>query len=302
MLLLVFSITKEVNEIKKYIGIIFLVFSLVFAFGALSEFEENMTASIFILFLVSLPLYLLGQLMRTSWTDFKKKVKRWLAIYVYCIIIVPLIFYSYETYEERKQKAISDGEYILYEPGASELSSLSLVFMLALLLFISIRFFSPDLKRKRLLTGIIIGTVFLYSGFQYVMWSDYRGIHQDLGLVSHSWTGKRTVKSFDEIKGIYVQPSVHKAKLSDPTDETEFTWKLIFVDHHNEKVEYHFRSLSKDSLEAAQQIKGIAQDSQILFRVNDMSDQIFKWFDFELELKELDKEPFYQFFEVNKSP
>ncbi|GIN90604.1 hypothetical protein J22TS1_16550 [Siminovitchia terrae] len=289
------------NEIKKFIGIMCIVFSAVLAFGALSEFEENTTVSIFILFLASLPVYLLGQGMRTSWIDFKSKIKGWLVIYVYCTMIVPLIFYSYETYEGKKQKAMIDGKYILYEPGASELSSLSLIFMIVLLLFIAIRFFSPDLKRKRLLTGMIVGTVFLYGGFQYIIWSDYRGVHQELGLVSQSWNGKRTVQSFDEIKGIYVQPSIHRAKLSDSTDETEFTWKLIFVDHHNEKVEYHFQSLSRDSLETAQQIKEIAHDRQIPFQINDMNDEVFKWFDLELELQKLNKEPFYQFFELNHS-
>lgn len=289
------------NEIKKFVGIILIVFSALLAFAALLEFEENPIVAILILILTSLPIYLLGQGMRTSWIDFKSKVKQWLAIYVFCTIIVPLIFYSYETYEGQKQKAMTDGKYLLYEPGASELGSLSLIFMIAFLLFIAIRFFSPDIKRKRLLNGMIVGTVFLYGGFQYIMWSDYRGVHQELGLVSQSWNGKRTVQSFDEIKGIYVQPSLHRGKLSDSTDETEFIWKLIFVDQYNEKVQYQFQSLSRDSMEAAQQIKEVAQDRQIPFQVNEMNDEVLKWFNLELELQELNKEPFYQFFELDIS-
>ncbi|MBD8004154.1 hypothetical protein [Bacillus norwichensis] len=289
------------NEIKKFVGIILIVFSALLAFAALLEFEENPIVAILILILTSLPIYLLGQGMRTSWIDFKSKVKQWLAIYVFCTIIVPLIFYSYETYEGQKQKAMTDGKYLLYEPGASELGSLSLIFMIAFLLFIAIRFFSPDIRRKRLLNGMIVGTVFLYGGFQYIMWSDYRGVHQELGLVSQSWNGKRTVQSFDEIKGIYVQPSLHRGKLSDSTDETEFIWKLIFVDQYNEKVQYQFQSLSRDSLEAAQQIKEVAQDRQIPFQVNEMNDEVLKWFNLELELQELNKEPFYQFFELDIS-
>lgn len=283
---------------KRNVGISLIVISLLLAIGSLINFEEDMIASIVILFVVSLPLYTFGHFIRTSKSEMKLKGKRWVSIYFFCIIIVPLIFYTYEKYSDMKWNTISDGKFILYEPSSSDLGGLSIFFLMALLLFISIRLFSPELKRKRLMSIIIIGIIFIYGGFQYTMWSDYRGIHKELGLVTQKWNGKKNVQSFDDLIGIYVQPTLHIAKLSDPSDETQFTWKLIFIDKNGENIVYSFRGLSEDALNSALQIKDIALNKHITFEVEKMSSKEREWFDFELTLMELEKEPFYQFFNI----
>ncbi|MBS4206239.1 hypothetical protein [Lederbergia citrea] len=286
---------------RKYVGITFIVFSLLLALGCLTNFEEDMVASIVVLFVISLPLYIIGHLLRTSKMEMKRNGKRWLAIYVFGFIILPLIFYTYEKYYDSKRTTISDGNFIFYEPSSGDLGELSIGFLMVLLLLIPIRLFSPELKRKRLMSVIIIGTIFIYGGFQYIMWSDYRGVHKELGLVTQNWNGKKSVQSFDEIEKIYVQPSLHIGKLSDPSDETQFMWKIIFIDQNGKNIIYQFRSLSEDVLDSALQIKDIAYNRQIPYEVIMMSNKEREWFDFELMLLELEKEPFYHFFEVQDS-
>ncbi|MBO0993755.1 hypothetical protein [Bacillus sp. SD088] len=283
---------------RKYIGIFIIIFGVIIAIGALAEFRHTPIASTIALLVISFPLYILGQLVRTSKVEMKRSGILWLKIFVFCLIILPLIFYSYELYEDMKWQAIDDGKYIFYKPGSNEFGSLSLLFLMALFLLIPIRLFSPELKRKRLMSTIIIMTIFLYGGFRYYMWLDYRGVHQELGLISQNWAGEQIVQSFSQIERIYVEPGLYQASLGDPTDETEFTWKMIFMNKNGMSTTYSFRSLSKDVLGNAFQMKAIAEEEDIPFIVNKMSNKEREWFDLELELKKWEKEPFYLFFEI----
>ena len=72
----------------------------------------------------------------------------------------------------------------------------------------------------------------------------------------------------------------------------------IFINKDGDNHTYHFRSLSEDLLRSALSIKEIALQKQIPFEVEKMNKKVFEWFDLELQLNELEKEPFYQFFEV----
>lgn len=283
---------------RKYIGVFIIIFSFIIAIGALAEFNPTPITSTIVLLVISLPLYILGQVVRTSKEELKRRGMLWIKIFVFCLIILPLIFYSYEQYEDMKWHAIDDGKYIFYEPSSSKLGSLSLLFLMALLLLIPIRFFSPEIKRKRLINTIIIVTIFLYGGFRYYTWLDYRGVHQELGLISQNWAGKQSIQSFDQMEAIYVEPGYRRGSISDPTDETEFIWKMIFMNKNGKSTSYSFRSLSKDVLDNAFQMKALAEKKDIPFIVNEMSKKEREWFDVELELKKWEKEPFYLFFEI----
>ena len=281
---------------RKIIGILIIIFSFLIAIGCLADIKNSPIASIVGLIVICLPLYFIGHLVRTSKEELKRNGVRWLTIFVFCLIILPLIFYTYEHYEILKWQAIDDGKYIFYEPSSNEIGSLSLLFLMALLLLVPIRLFSPELKRKRLMSLIIVVTLLLYGGFRYYTWLDYRGVHEELGLISQNWAGKQTVQSFDQIKEIYIKPNVYHGSLGDPTDETVFTWKMVFMNKNGENTTYSFRSLSKDTLERANRLKAIANEEHTPFIVQKMSNKEREWFDLELELKELEKEPFYDFF------
>ena len=282
------------------IGIAIIVFSLLLALGAWLDGEENISTVLLIVTFIPLPLYLLGHLVRTSWAEFKQKYKRWTGLYVFGVMIVPFILHSQESYAERKWNAISDGKFIYYQGSSGDLGVLSGFLMMTLILMIMGYFFNPGLKSRKWLTVAILGTTLFYAGFQYVMWNDYRGIHEEKGLITHTWSGKRTVQPFDDITGIFVQPDFHKGRLSDPTDESEFRWKLIFIDRNGGNTVYHFQSLSKDALDIAIQVKDLAYNRHIPFQVREMDKKTLDMFDFELELKDLEKEPFYRFFGVEE--
>ena len=53
----------------------------------------------------------------------------------------------------------------------------------------------------------------IYAGYQYMMWADYRGIHEIDGLVTHHWNGEEVIVPYEEIVQIAVQPYVKYARI-----------------------------------------------------------------------------------------
>ena len=198
-----------------------------------------------------------------------------------------------------KENAFVDEQFIIYESSSSMLGDLFLgVFWILICLF-GARFLHPDLKRKGLLNSIIIGTIIFFIGFNYLMFSDYRGILEEKGLVLSNWKGERQMISYDEIESIYLEPHVDYANLSNTSDETRFVWKVIFQPSNQDEVVYHFQMMTEFGLEQTIDMKKIAMENDIPFIIEEMSQETLKWFDFDLELEELDKERYYELFQMN---
>ena len=68
---------------RRITGIIIIVYSVLLAIGCLTEIKEDMSASLIGLFGFSLPLYIVGQFIRTNKKELKEKGMKWLAIYVF---------------------------------------------------------------------------------------------------------------------------------------------------------------------------------------------------------------------------
>jgi hypothetical protein len=80
------------------------------------------------------------------------------------------------------------------------------------------------------------------------MFSDYRGEHEEQGLVSSNWKGERQIISYDEIESVNLEPSVHYASLSNTSDEPRFVWKVTFNPSHQKEVTYRFSMLTEAGL------------------------------------------------------
>ena len=285
---------------RKLGGFIILIFSLLLSLVCAIAFQEDIIIANIMLWIISFPLYISGQIIRTSKSEFKYRGKPWVLIYIFFFFILPLLFYFDGNYHDFKKNTFVDEQFIIYEPSSGSLGDWSLgVFIILIFLFAG-RFLNPELKRKWLLNVMIIGTIIFLIGFNYFMFSDYRGIHEEIGLVSSNWKGEKDIISYEEIESVYVEPYVHYRALSNTNDETRFSWKVTFQPNNQKnEVVYQFSMMSEFNLEQTIDLKKIAMENDIPFNIGEMSQETLKWFDLDLELEGLDKERYYEFFQVN---
>lgn len=285
---------------RKISGIVMIIISLVLAFASALSFKDDFIFANILLWVISFPLYISGQLIRTSKYEFKQRGKRWVSIYLFFFLILPLLMFLFESYQDLKETTFVDEQFITYEPASGDLGVIALVGFMILLSLFAGRFLNPGLKRKGLLNSIIIGTIVFLIGFHYFMFTDYRGIHEEKGLISSNWKGEKDIIGFEEIESVFVEPYVHYANLNIPSDDTKFSWKVIFQpNNQKEEVIYHYTLVTKPGLEEMVKIKTISQENNIPFNVGEMDQETRKWFDLDLEVEELEEERYYELFEVN---
>ncbi|MBD8069724.1 hypothetical protein [Bacillus sp. PS06] len=285
---------------KKVAGIAIIIFSLLIALGCALSFRNDLVFANFLLWLISFPLYILGQIMRTSKAEFKYRGKRWVLIYIFFFFILPLILNLQQGYTDLKKSTFIDEQFILFEFSSGSLGEWSVLLFMILIILFALRFLSPEIKRKGLLNTIIAGMVLFVVGFNYVMFNDYRGVHEEQGLVSSNWNGEKEMISFGEIESIHIKPYTHFANLNLPSDETRFAWELIFQPTHLENEIYHFSFMTEENLEEMIDIAAIAREYEIPFNVGEMDQTTLNWFEFDLDLEGLDDERYYELFQVNK--
>ncbi|MCG7337054.1 hypothetical protein MHZ95_17480 [Sporosarcina sp. ACRSM] len=283
---------------RKIFGILLIIFSLFIALGGLLTLEEDFKASLFGILVISLPLYMIGHIVRTNMWQAKQKGLRWLWAYIYVVGIIPALFLSYEGYENLKEQTFSNNHFLLFESTATDYTGgLSIGFILLLLLLFIFPFYETTRKIKSMIAIAAVVVTGVYAGYQYMMWADYRGIHEVDGLVTHYWNGEEQIVPYEEIAQIAVQPYVKYARSNRPSDKTYFAWRLIFMTKNEEQITYRLW-LNDISLSKGNRIKQLAHSKNIPFHVIPMTEKQREEFDFQLELKKLDWQPYYLFFEV----
>lgn len=283
---------------NKPVGMFLVIVSLLISVGALLDISSDITTALVGVFLVGLPLYILGQMIRIGRDQFRKSGIRYIWGFVYCLVIVPALFLSLDGYEELKRETFANQHFILYE-SSSEASGtgLSVGFVTILLLLFTFPFIDLSKRGKWIAGALSVVTVIGFISYQYIMWNDYRGIHVEQGLLSHSWKGETETIPYEDIDKITVHPTVKYASISDPTDDTYFLWKMTFSMMDNRETTYTFY-LSEVDINIATRIRQVASEHHIPFVVYQMNEKTKEEFKFQLDLKELNKEPFYSFFDV----
>lgn len=284
---------------RKFVGIVIIAFSLILGLACAILFHQEIIVANILLWIISLPLYIIGQIIRSSKSEFKRQGKRWVGIYLFFFFILPLLIYLNGFYNDLKETTLIDEQFIIYESSSGMLGEFAIGGFVILIFLFGARFLNPGLKRKGLLNSIIIGTVIFLIGFNYLMFSDYRGIHEEKGLVSSNWQGETQMISYDEIESIYLEPYVHYASLSNTSDETRFVWEVIFQpSHQKEEVVYRFAMLTETGLEQTVAIKKIALENDIPFMIGEMNQETLQFLNDDLEYEGLEKERYYELFQV----
>ncbi|QTD41780.1 hypothetical protein [Sporosarcina sp. Te-1] len=284
---------------KKPIGLFLVLVSLLLSVGALLEISSDFNAAILGILFFGLPLYTIGQLIRTGTDKFKKYGIRYIWAFIYSLVIVPALFLSIEGYEDLKRKTFADQHFITYEPFSDATGTgQSIAFVMVLLLLFTFPFMELS-KRGKWIAGcstVLVATGFVY--YQYIMWNDYRGIHAEHGLLSHSYKGDAETIPYDDIAEITVFPYIKNASLSDPSDDTYFVWKMVFSTKAKQETTYTFY-LNQEDIEIGNRIREVAIEHYIPFYFYPMNEKTKEEFIFQLELNKLEKAPFYSFFGVH---
>lgn len=286
---------------RRIVGILLIAFSLFVAFAAILTFNEDPKDSLFMIFLFSFPFFLIGQLTRTNLIKLRRNGFRWIWGYVYVVFLIPGLLFSIGSYDTLKRNLFSSHHFVLFETVSNpEIRGFSLLFIFALTLLFAFPFYDTTLKwKKRIAISAVIVTL-LYAGYQYMTWMDYRGVHEEDGLITHPWNEEEQVIPYTDVDLIVFQPFVKYASLSNPSGTTHFKWRVIFVTNHAQEISYQF-FLEDSSLSVGNELKQLAQSKKIPIHIIPMTKKQRKELDFQLELKDLEKEPYYSFFNIEES-
>lgn len=76
---------------RKFGGIVIIIFSVLLGIPCAIVLQEDIIIANIILLIISVPLYIIGQIIRTSKYEFKDRGKRWVSI----IHIFSFLFFLY---------------------------------------------------------------------------------------------------------------------------------------------------------------------------------------------------------------
>lgn len=285
----------------KISGYGFIIFGLFMGIYFTSQIYTDFYLSLFLIFLFSFPMYMLGQRLRvTSSLEFKKGFVQFIGIFLLSAVITPGFLFYIEKQEE-VLSMIYDAEKNFYYFSASTGMQMTIV----LGVFIIIVMLTGYKVSHGWRTGSHLPTIFiviltiLFFGYQYVTFDAYTGFHKELGFVTKEWNEQEKYLSYDEIDSFTVQPYVHYGRLSDPTDETSFNWRFIITPENGESFTLFTRSVSEYGIDSSSvQLKKKAQDENIPFYILPMDEEIRKWYEFELKLTNANSKPYNEFFEL----
>lgn len=277
---------------RKFVGTVIIIFSLLLAFVCAVGYGDFLLFANIVFWVISLPIYIFGQIIRTSKYEFKMSGGQWVRTYIYFFLILPLLFHLYIFYGTLKKATFDDEKYIFFENDYSSLGSINLVFW-AILIFLMGALFLNNPQKKGKLYALIIVTATLTIGFSYFMFSEYRALHEELGLVSQDWKGNKYTVPYEELESVYLDAYNTYGRGSDTY------WRLTFQPKNQPEIKYAYPDFSEYSLESIIDVKEIVIGKGVPFIVRRMNEETFDMFDFLLELEDLDKKRYYDLFQIN---
>ena len=278
---------------RKFFGYVILIVSLLLGLMLAVLYGEAIIFTCIFFWLICIPMYSWSKYLRSTKYEFKTKIRDSLKRYIYFLFIIPMLFHIGLFYLELKEKAFIDEKYIKYELSASFIGEINFFFILLCGFLFGMRFMS-DFKRKRLLNVLIICSAILFIGFSYFTFSEYRGIHEELGLISSNIKGEKNIIPYEEIESVHVVPYMSYSRRN-----TNFVWEIIFQVRNQNKEVYQYIDINKSNLERTFQIKDIVTEKGIPFEVREMNADTLEWFDWELDMDNLDKERYYELFQIH---
>ncbi|QUW22986.1 hypothetical protein JSQ81_05275 [Sporosarcina sp. Marseille-Q4063] len=203
----------------------------------------------------------------------------------------------YDEYSKLKGGTLSRVDYLWFELTSSPnvsglLIAVFIIFVLSL--FPKILFGWPHGGKK--LTLFVIVMLITFSSMLYVLWNDYRGIHETEGIVTSRWTGAEEQIKWEQIESVTITPYMKKRQKGKYRYDLSFTWNFLFVETNGSRTEFEKMGLSEYHLYEARAVKDKIVKENIPLLVVEMDDKTRKYYETDLDIHKLNRKKFDEFF------
>lgn len=283
----------------KIIGYALIVFGIIMGIYSTSQLFSDPWFALFMVFVFSYGIYIAGQRLRVSVFAFKRDFLKFTGAYILGIFLIPaFLFYIEEQANILKKVYKAETDFYFFTPGADTQFAVIIVVYFVLITMLGYKVFNGWRAGGHLATGFIVVLTLFFFGYQYVTFDSYRGIHKERGYVSKEWNEEEIKLSYNQIEEFRIEPFVNYGALSDPTDETEFMWRFIIVPKDGKEFVYNTQTIGGRWLSDSIAMKEKALEENIPFTVLPLDEKMMEWYVLELDLEEVDPQPYNEFFGV----
>ncbi len=283
----------------KIVGYSFILFGIVMGIYSTSQLFSELWFAIFMIVIFSYGPYLVGNKLRLSTIDFKKNFWQLTGAFIVGVIMTPGFLLYIQNQSDVLEKIYdAESEFYFFKSGTGSNVAIVFAVFFVLITLLGYRVANGWKAGGHLLTGGIVSLALFFFGYQYMTFDSYSGIHKERGYVSKVWNEEEKGLSFGSIKEFRIEPFVRYAKISNPSDETVFLWHLIIVPLNGEEFVYNTQSIDGNWLSDSKALQGKASKENILFTVLPMDENTYKWYQIELDVTDVDPQPFNEFFGI----
>ncbi|MFC6041028.1 hypothetical protein ACFPYN_16495 [Paenisporosarcina macmurdoensis] len=283
----------------KVVGYAFILFGIVMGIYSTSQLFSELWFAIFMIVVFSYGPYLVGNKLRLSTKDFKKSFWQLTGAFIVGVILTPGFLLYIQNQSDVLEKIYdAESEFYFFKSGTG--SNVAIVFAVFFVLITSLGYRVANGWKAggHLLTGSIVALALFFFVYQYMTFDSYSGIHKERGYVSKAWNEEEIGLSFGSIKEFRIVPYVRYGAVSNPSEETEFMWRLIIVPLDGKEFVYNRQSIDGNWLSQTKALQEKATKEHILFTVIPMDANTYKWYQTELELTEVNPKPYNEFFGI----
>jgi hypothetical protein len=283
----------------KIVGYAFILFGIVMGIYSTSQLFLELWLAIFMMVIFSYGPYLAGNKLRLSTKDFKKSFWQLTGAFIVGVILTPGFLLYIQNQSDVLEKIYdAENEFFFFASGTDNHFGIVILMFFVLISLLGYRVANGWKAGGHLLTGAITVLTLFFFSYQYMTFDSYRGIHKERGYVSKLWNEEEKGLSFGSIKEFRIEPFVRYAKISNPSDETVFLWRLIIVPLNGQGFVYNTQSIDGNWLPDSKALQEKASKENIRFTVLPMDENTYKWYQIELDVTDVDRQPFNEFFGI----
>ncbi|REB05548.1 hypothetical protein DVB69_14845 [Sporosarcina sp. BI001-red] len=283
--------------LKKGIGILLIAGGIIFGVTCTGLLFTEGIFYFFLLFLLAFPLFMAGQWLRIGQTLRKQSLVKFTSIFVQVTLLIPSIFLVFNNYAKLKNETFAREGFLWFQPTSSPtIGLIGTLLLIALVLSIMPKILFGWTHGGKQLTGLILSLFVLTAAFLFITWNDYQAIHEEEGIVVSTWWGKQQTVDWSSVESVEITPYVLKRVANKYSKEPVFAWMFEFKQTNGDRISFKRTDLSTYNLEQSQRVKEQIEKENIPLSVGQMDEATTKWYELELQMENLNPDPFNEFF------